>query len=179
MVLRLHGTCVAVAGVGVLLRGPSGSGKSDLALRLIDGGALLVADDLVEIHTVGGIVTAQALMGWSGVLEVRGVGIVTVPNTPAIRLDLVVDLVSPGAIARLPEPAWCQIAGNTLPYLALAPFEASAPTKLRLAAAATRTGTLEAIMAGTPPQRSAANLSVPDLHPLPPPGVSHPAAGSA
>ena len=48
--IRIQATCVALQGVGILLRGPSGAGKSDLALRLIDAGASLVADDLCELR---------------------------------------------------------------------------------------------------------------------------------
>ena len=51
--IQVHGTCVALEGVGILLRGPAGAGKSDLAVRLIDGGAVLVADDLCQIHREG------------------------------------------------------------------------------------------------------------------------------
>jgi len=73
--LRIHGTCVALSGLGVLLRGPSGSGKSDLALRLIDGGAKLVADDQVELALdAAGRVMARAPATLSGLLEVRGIG---------------------------------------------------------------------------------------------------------
>ena len=57
---RIHGTCVLLSGLGVLLRGPSGSGKSDLALRLIDGGARLVADDQVELIPAEGRLLARA-----------------------------------------------------------------------------------------------------------------------
>src|SRR5437763_699931 len=58
--IRVHGTCVAIAGEGVLLRGMPGSGKSDLALRLIDGGARLVADDQTELTRRGDTITAAA-----------------------------------------------------------------------------------------------------------------------
>ncbi|MEC8388619.1 MAG: hypothetical protein VX098_10900, partial [Pseudomonadota bacterium] len=57
---RVHGTCVAIDGAGVLLRGPSGSGKSDLALRLIDGGATLVGDDQLELSRVNDRLVARA-----------------------------------------------------------------------------------------------------------------------
>ena len=57
---QIHGACVDLSGAGVLLRGPSGSGKSDLALRLIDGGASLVADDRVDLEVRDGNLAAHA-----------------------------------------------------------------------------------------------------------------------
>ncbi|MEC8584968.1 MAG: HPr kinase/phosphatase C-terminal domain-containing protein, partial [Pseudomonadota bacterium] len=73
---RVHGTCVAIDGAGVLLRGPSGGGKSDLALRLIDGGATLVGDDQLELSRVQDRVVARAPGPLQGQLEIRGIGIV-------------------------------------------------------------------------------------------------------
>lgn len=131
--IRVHGTSVALGGEGILLRGPSGSGKSDLALRLIDGGARLVADDQTELRRVKGTLMMRAPAMIAGCLEVRGVGILRVPSLPAAPLRLVVDLVAPDAVERLPEPAECALLGLSVPLLRLAPFEASAPAKLRLA----------------------------------------------
>ncbi len=131
----IHGTSVLVSGTGVLLRGRSGAGKSDLALRLIDGGAVLIADDRVEVRVDQGKVMASAPASLAGLLEVRGVGLMRLPFAPAGELTLVVDLVDPGAVERLPEADWAEIAGTRLPRLTLTPFEASAPAKLRLAAA--------------------------------------------
>jgi HPr Serine kinase C-terminal domain len=74
--LMVHGTVVAIDGGGVLLRGPSGRGKSDLALRLIDAGARLVADDQVLLQRSGMQVLARAPAVLAGLLEIRGVGIV-------------------------------------------------------------------------------------------------------
>ncbi len=76
--LLVHATAVAIEGEAVLLRGPSGSGKSDLALRLIDGGAQLVADDQTLLRRAGGRVLASAPPAIAGLLEVRGVGVVRV-----------------------------------------------------------------------------------------------------
>lgn len=131
---QLHATCVEVDGVGVLLRGPSGSGKSDLALRLIDGGARLVADDRTDLAVADGRLIASCPAALAGRLEVRGLGIGPVPSLPRAVVGLVVDLVAPAAVERLPDPTTCRIAGLALPCLALAPFEASAPAKVRLAA---------------------------------------------
>ena len=65
---QIHGACVEISGVGVLLRGPSGSGKSDLALRLIDGGASLVADDRVDLAVLDGVLTARAPANLAGMI---------------------------------------------------------------------------------------------------------------
>jgi HPr kinase/phosphorylase len=130
---QIHATCVEIDGVGILLRGPSGSGKSDLALRLIDGGARLVADDRTDLAVEDGRLVASCPAALGGRIEVRGVGIGPVPTVSRSRVGLVVELVAPSAVERLPGPATCSIAGIDLPCLALAPFEASAPAKLRLA----------------------------------------------
>jgi len=133
--MNLHATCVAIEGYGVLLRGPSGSGKSDLALRLIDQStdAILVADDRVDVVARDGAVYASAPSAIAGMLEVRGVGIVRVTYKDTAKVHLLVDLMDAEQIARLPEPAFEEIFGVRLPRLALAPFEASATAKLRQA----------------------------------------------
>jgi serine kinase of HPr protein (carbohydrate metabolism regulator) len=128
-----HATCVAIDGVGVLLRGPPGSGKSDLALRLIDGGARLVADDQTRLEPDGAGILASAPPQIAGQLEVRGVGILRAPSVAQAPLGLVVDLVAADAVERHPEPAECRYLDRSLPLLRLAPFEASAAAKLRLA----------------------------------------------
>lgn len=131
--IRVHGTSVSVGGEGILLRGPSGAGKSDLALRLIDDGAKLVADDQTELHRAGDTLEMTAPAALAGLLEVRGVGIVRVAHVGRAPLRLVVDLEPEGRIERLPEPRVCTIEGVVLPLMALYPFAASAPAKLRLA----------------------------------------------
>jgi HPr kinase/phosphorylase len=130
---RIHGTAIALGEQGVLLRGPSGSGKSDLALRLIEGGARLIADDQTELRESGGGVHLSAPASIAGQMEIRGLGIVRVPQQASAPLRLVVDLVPPEAIERLPEPLFCRFFGYDVPRLLLAPFEASAPAKLRAA----------------------------------------------
>lgn len=131
--MLVHGSCVALAEVGVLIRGPSGSGKSDLALRLIDGGALLVADDQTRLAVEGGRLTARAPDAITGRLEVRGLGIVPVASVAAAILGLVVDLVPPEAIERLPAPAQATFLGHAVPLLRLWPFAGSAAAQVRLA----------------------------------------------
>jgi serine kinase of HPr protein (carbohydrate metabolism regulator) len=127
----IHATCVAIEGHGVLIRGPSGAGKSDLALRLIDGGALLVADDRVALSIEGGRLVARAPRPLAGLMEVRGLGIVEVPSAASAPILLVCDLAD--RVERLPDAETATLAGVALPLLRLAPFEASASAKLRLA----------------------------------------------
>jgi HPr kinase/phosphorylase len=141
-----HATTVAIGGRGVLLRGASGSGKSDLALRLIDAGARLVADDQSELWRDGDSVLVRAPETIAGLIEVRGLGIVHLDSLPVARLALVVDLVALDAVERLPEQRSEAILGISIPLVALAPFEASAPAKLRLAlAVASGDGTFPAL----------------------------------
>jgi len=132
--MLVHATAVAVDGVGVLLLGPSGAGKSDLALRLIDQGAVLVADDQTDLARDGARLVARAPAALAGLLEVRGLGIVTVPHRDAIALVAAFDLVAPEAVERLPERASVVFLGIALPLFRIAAREPSAPAKLRLAA---------------------------------------------
>jgi len=138
----VHATCIALDGVGLLLRGPAGSGKSDLALRLIDGGARLVADDQVDLRADGARLIAAAPAPIAGLLEVRGVGPLPVPALSEVEVGLIVDLVPGHCIDRLPDPATCGYLGLQRPVLRLDPFQASAPAKLRLAVAAGVAGPL-------------------------------------
>ncbi|MBF0391576.1 MAG: HPr kinase/phosphatase C-terminal domain-containing protein [Alphaproteobacteria bacterium] len=131
--MRVHATCVALAGRGVLLRGEPGAGKSDLALRLMDGGALLVADDQTEIRRDGRRLLAKAPESLAGLIEVRGLGLIEVPFAPFVELHLVIDLVERAAVPRMPEPEAAPFLGLSLPLFRLAPFEASAAAKVRLA----------------------------------------------
>ncbi len=136
----LHGTCIEVSGAGVLVRGPSGSGKSDLALRLIDRGARLVADDQVEVTAFGDHLIAAAPEALAGMLEVRGLGIVAVETVASQRVDLVVDLMAAEPVERMPKDESVTIEGVALPLLHLAPFQASAAAKVRLAVRVARGG---------------------------------------
>ncbi len=138
----VHATCVAVDGVGVMLRGPSGSGKSDLALRLIDGGAMLVADDQVRLSPGdgddAGRLVATAPPAIAGIIEIRGLGPMPSPNLPSVPVALLVDMKPGEEIERLPEPAFCTFLGCRLPLIALDPFRASAPAALRFVVAVLR-----------------------------------------
>jgi HPr kinase/phosphorylase len=98
--VNIHASCVAIGRQGVLLLGKSGSGKSDLALRLIDRGAMLVADDRTILCLVNGALHARAPATIKGLLEVRGLGIVRFPVRAQVRIALAVRLGHEGA--RLP-----------------------------------------------------------------------------
>ena len=130
---QIHAACIAIDGEGVLLRGPSGSGKSDLALRLINGGGILVADDRVDLMARSDTVLASAPESLFGSLEVRGLGILPFPAIKAVRLALVCDLVSEDEIERLPEGREELILDTSLALVAIAPFEYSAVLKVQLA----------------------------------------------
>jgi len=130
---QIHATCIAMDGGGVLIRGASGSGKSDLALRLMDAGARLVADDRVDLTGREGRLTATPPANIAGLLEVRGLGILRFNHLPEVRVDLVVELADGAHVARLPEPASCTICGIEVPLMRLAAFEASTAAKVRLA----------------------------------------------
>jgi RNase adaptor protein for sRNA GlmZ degradation len=117
----------------VLLRGPSGGGKSDLALRLIDQGARLVADDQTELRLADGVLLARAPETIRGRMEVRGLGIAELKPLCDVPVGLVVDLVAGQSVERMPEGDSCTILGVRLPLVRFDPFEASTPAKLRLA----------------------------------------------
>jgi len=133
----IQATCVAVDGHGVLLRGPPGSGKSELALQLIDGGARLVADDGVELRREGERLLARlpltAPEAVRGRIELRGLGMLPAPAVAEAPLVLVIDLVSTAMLERLPEPMTVELLGVAVPLLRLSAAEASAAAKVRLA----------------------------------------------
>jgi len=129
----IHATAVAIEDQGVLLCGPSGVGKSDLALRLIDSGAILVADDRIEIRCDADVLMVHCPLAISGKLEVRGIGILTLPYVSPVTIAMVVNLVPPEEIERLPVYESIILLGKSVRKLALTPFEASAPAKLRSA----------------------------------------------
>lgn len=132
--VTLRGTCISIDGHAVLLRGASGSGKSDLALRLIDGGGELVADDYTEVEQDGGGgLAAMAPAAIQGLLEVRGLGVIGIGARPSALLVAVIDLVPLADVDRMPEPQQVQILATFLPCFRLFAFEASAAAKVRLA----------------------------------------------
>ncbi|MDP2123564.1 MAG: HPr kinase/phosphatase C-terminal domain-containing protein [Parvibaculum sp.] len=138
--LYIHATCVLCGARALLLRGPSGAGKSDLAFRLIRADAAgetrLVADDQVRLVRDGDRLVASAPVALAGLIELRGLGLVTVPGAARGAVALIVDLVPREAVPRLAEPRHEKIAGLSLPVLSIHAFDATTPEKLRLALAA-------------------------------------------
>lgn len=130
---RLHATTVAIGAVGVAIEGPSGGGKSDLALRLIDGGARLVADDQTLVERRGDGLVARVPDAIAGLLEVRGLGIIQMPYLAEVPLRLIVVAAVATSIERLPVPESRELLGVPLPMLRLDPFAVSAAAKVRLA----------------------------------------------
>jgi serine kinase of HPr protein (carbohydrate metabolism regulator) len=115
---------------GVLIDGPPGAGKSDLALRALDQGFRLVADDRVLLWTCDGRLFGRAPDTLQGLLEVRGLQVVAVPSLAFAEVALVVRC---GASERIPDPRFADILGVSVPRIDLDPREASAPAKLRRA----------------------------------------------
>jgi len=133
---NIHASCVAIGGRGVLLLGRSGAGKSDLALRLIDQGAKLVADDRTILFVRSGVLHAKAPASIKGLLEIRGVGIVALPVRDSVKIVLAVQLDREGA--RLPHPGLYHAPRSLKPaalppQIALNARFASTPAKIRAA----------------------------------------------
>ena len=130
--INIHATCIALGSKGILLTGSSGSGKSDLALRMIKGqGAVLVADDRTDIIFEKNKLIACCPAEIKGLLEVRGIGIIKLPPQEKTEVSLLVELVeNQAAIERLPQSETAELCGVKIK---LYPFEMSAVYKLKLA----------------------------------------------
>lgn len=127
---NIHASCVAIDGRAVLITGDSAAGKSDLALRLIDRGAVLVSDDQVLLSVEGVRLVATAPATIAGKIEVRGIGIVPILCQSPMPVALLIELTTP---ERMPEPRRRRLCGVDVPVVALDAFEASAPIKAELA----------------------------------------------
>lgn len=132
MATIFHGSAVAIGGNGVLLLGPSGSGKSDLALRLIDRGAKLICDDALHIEHSNGLPLLSCAPNIAGKIEIRGIGICPVDFVPSAPLRLIVQLTQD--MERMPpEHQRINIADFSVPMFKLDPFQASSALKVEWA----------------------------------------------
>ena len=129
---QFYATAVTYCGFGILIRGPSGSGKSDLALRLIDDGAGLVADDQVVIKAVGQELYLSPPDSLSGLIEVRGVGVIKIEYVSDIRLCLIVELDPRNEIQRIPKIKEELIKKILVPVINMYAFESSVLAKIKI-----------------------------------------------
>jgi HPr kinase/phosphorylase len=141
--ITLHGTCISLNDIGVLILGPPGAGKSSLALRLIDEpgygisaslmkGAL-VSDDQTVIARKGNMLIASAPPAIAGKLEIRGLDLVSMATQQQVPLALVARLQPAVDISRLPDPQTYEILGVALPLIEIDAVSPSAPARLRAA----------------------------------------------
>ena len=136
----VHASAVLAGARAVLIRGPSGSGKSRLALSLVEAAgagtlrfARLIGDDRVYLEAADGRLLVRPAEALAGLIEIRGVGIRKLPHEPSAVVGLVVDLAAADA-ERLPDTdrQYAVIAGVTLPRLAVAPGQEALPAVLAL-----------------------------------------------
>lgn len=129
---RVHASCVSLDGKGILISGASGCGKSDLALRLMEVGASLIADDYVDLDPCeDGRLLVRCPDPLRGLLEVRHIGVVRgVDYLESAPLCL---YLRPSSVPqRMPDPEWLSLLGVRIPCLELPYFEGSVVAKIRL-----------------------------------------------
>ena len=128
---QFHSTSVVIEDLGVLIRGRSGIGKSDLALRLIDSGATLISDDLTICKKIDDYLYLYPHSETKGLLEVSEIGIMTVPYVENIKLTLVVELVDE-KFERIPGIMSCNILGVKFPKIKIFGKSSSAVAKIKI-----------------------------------------------
>jgi serine kinase of HPr protein (carbohydrate metabolism regulator) len=130
----LHGNCLWVNETGVLILGDAASGKTELALTMINSGrGTLVADDQVIIEREHKILMARPPEGLQGLMQINGIGIVNFDNIAPVPLHLIIELVPHTDVPLIPEKSEKEIQGLSLPLLKLVGHEASSADKLWLA----------------------------------------------
>ena len=128
----VHASTVALEGRAVLISGPSGSGKSDLTLRLLERGFTLVSDDQTIVRRDGDRLIASSPPTIKGKLEIRGIGIVDMDSVNDVPIGLYVELTS--EITRLPDDRRERpVLGVKLPLVSVDALTASAASKVSLA----------------------------------------------
>ena len=128
---RIHGTSIALGENGLLITGESGSGKSDLALRLIDSGATLISDDQTVCMKKETSIHLFSMEKIYGLIEIRGIGLIKVPYIENIKLRMIIQLVDK-EIDRLPKIKKKKLLGFNFPLIKIFPKEASAVAKIKL-----------------------------------------------
>ena len=128
--MNIHASSVCIKNKGILILGSSGSGKSDLCLRLIaEFGAVLVADDRVDLQVSGNNVKASAPKNLKNLLEVRGIGLIKIKAKKDTKISAVFELTS-SKTERMPEDTTYNLCGIQKPLYRINPFEPSAPAKV-------------------------------------------------
>ena len=128
---RVHSSAIVLEDNGILIIGDSGSGKSDLALRLIDSGATLISDDITICEKKKNLIYLSAPSETKGMLEVREVGIITVPFVEGIILRMIVKLEA-GRLERIPQKNNYKIFGQKIPMLTINGKNSSSVVKVKV-----------------------------------------------
>jgi serine kinase of HPr protein (carbohydrate metabolism regulator) len=132
--MLFYASSIAIENTAVLIAGEAGAGKSDLALRLIDAGAVLIADDQTLLKLDGETLIASAPASIAGLMEVRHVGLLRFPVATSAPVALYIELAPlDEPLERLPKDDFILLAGKQVRRLRLPPFAASTPAKIRAA----------------------------------------------